>query len=64
MPDVWATFTDLDAATQERLADVLETRGADSQQQAVRRASFLEDSQHPHYFTATRVSVSAFVGGV
>lgn len=34
MPDVWATFTELDAATQERLADILETRGADSQQQA------------------------------
>jgi ubiquinone/menaquinone biosynthesis C-methylase UbiE len=46
MPDVWATFTELDAATQERLADVLETRGADSQQQAMRRA-FLVDIEFP-----------------
>jgi ubiquinone/menaquinone biosynthesis C-methylase UbiE len=46
MPDVWATFTGLDAATQERLADVLETRGADSQQQAMRRA-FLADIAFP-----------------
>ena len=28
MPDVWATFTELDTTMQERLADVLETRGA------------------------------------
>jgi ubiquinone/menaquinone biosynthesis C-methylase UbiE len=38
MPDVWATFADLDAAAQDRLAGVLETRGADAQQQAMRRA--------------------------
>jgi hypothetical protein len=40
MPDVWATVTNLDSATQQRLADVLETRGADPQQQAL-RTSFL-----------------------
>lgn len=33
MPDVWSMAGKLDAATQERLADVLETRGADAQQQ-------------------------------
>jgi hypothetical protein len=38
MPDVWATFGELDAITQQRLAEVLETRGADPQQQAVRQA--------------------------
>jgi ubiquinone/menaquinone biosynthesis C-methylase UbiE len=38
MTDVWATFTDLDATTQERLASVLETRGSDPRQQAIRRA--------------------------
>ena len=42
MPDVWSTVASLDGATQERLADVLETRGADAQQQAMRRA-FLAD---------------------
>jgi ubiquinone/menaquinone biosynthesis C-methylase UbiE len=40
--DVWANVSDLEAATQERLADVLETRGADAQQQAMRRA-FLDE---------------------
>jgi SAM-dependent methyltransferase len=38
MPDVWATYADLDATTQERLAGVLETRGADPKQQEMRRA--------------------------
>jgi SAM-dependent methyltransferase len=38
MPDVYATITELDAAMLARLADVLETRGADPQQQALRRA--------------------------
>jgi ubiquinone/menaquinone biosynthesis C-methylase UbiE len=38
MPDVWATVADLDATTQERLAGVLETRGADPKQQEMRRA--------------------------
>jgi ubiquinone/menaquinone biosynthesis C-methylase UbiE len=46
MRDVWSTFTELDAGTQERLADVLETRGADPQQQAMRRA-FLGDIPFP-----------------
>ncbi len=46
MPDVWATFTELDAAMQQRLADVLETRGADPRQQAMRRA-FLSDIPFP-----------------
>jgi ubiquinone/menaquinone biosynthesis C-methylase UbiE len=38
--DVWSAVGELDAATQERLADVLETRGADPRQQAM-RAAFL-----------------------
>lgn len=38
MPDVWATVADLDATTQERLAGVLETRGADPKQQEMRHA--------------------------
>jgi SAM-dependent methyltransferase len=37
MTDVWATVSELDAETRERLAEVLETRGADPQQQAMRR---------------------------
>lgn len=46
MPDVWSMVEELDAATRERLADVLETRGADPQQQAMRR-SFLADIAFP-----------------
>jgi SAM-dependent methyltransferase len=46
MPDVWATVADLDATTQERLAGVLETRGADPRQQEMRRA-FLADVGFP-----------------
>ena len=46
MPDVWTSVRDLDAAMQERLADVLEKRGADTQQQAMRRA-FLEQVPIP-----------------
>lgn len=46
MPDVWATVTELDGATQERLAGVLEARGADPQQQAMRQ-SFLSDIAFP-----------------
>jgi ubiquinone/menaquinone biosynthesis C-methylase UbiE len=46
MPDVWATVTDLDATMQKRLAGVLETRGADPQQQGMRRA-FLNDIEFP-----------------
>lgn len=37
MPDVYATVTELDPAMQERLVEVLETRGADPRQQAMRR---------------------------
>jgi hypothetical protein len=29
VPDVWATFAELESSVQERLAAVLETRGAD-----------------------------------
>jgi hypothetical protein len=32
MPDVWTTVPELDPSMQERLAGVLETRGADPQQ--------------------------------
>jgi ubiquinone/menaquinone biosynthesis C-methylase UbiE len=46
MPDVYANVTELEAAMQERLVDVLETRGADPQQQAMRRA-FLADIAFP-----------------
>ena len=46
MPDVWAAVTELDASMQQRLADVLETRGADQQQQAMRRG-FLEEIPFP-----------------
>jgi hypothetical protein len=38
MGDVWAKVSELGSVTQERLADVLETRGADAQQQAMRHA--------------------------
>jgi ubiquinone/menaquinone biosynthesis C-methylase UbiE len=44
--DVWASVGDLDLAIQERLADVLETRGADRQQQEMRRV-FLGDIDFP-----------------
>ena len=46
MPDVWTTVAQLESAAQDRLADVLETRGADPQQQAIRRA-FLADVPFP-----------------
>jgi ubiquinone/menaquinone biosynthesis C-methylase UbiE len=42
MPDVWTAVHDLDQATQERLADVLEKRGAEAQQRAMRHAFLLE----------------------
>ena len=42
MPDVYATAADLDAATIERLIGVLETRAADPQQRALRRAFLAE----------------------
>ena len=38
MADVWSAVRDLDEATQRRLAEVLEKRGADPQQQAMRQA--------------------------
>jgi ubiquinone/menaquinone biosynthesis C-methylase UbiE len=37
MPDVYSNIAALDSAMQDRLADVLETRGADPQQQELRR---------------------------
>jgi ubiquinone/menaquinone biosynthesis C-methylase UbiE len=46
MPDVWSMVRELDGATRDRLAEVLETRGADPQQQAMRR-SFLGDIAVP-----------------
>jgi ubiquinone/menaquinone biosynthesis C-methylase UbiE len=46
MTDVWATVSDLDERTQRRMADVLETRGADPQQRAMRRA-FLAEIEFP-----------------
>jgi SAM-dependent methyltransferase len=42
MPDVWSDVAALDTPTQQRLADVLETRGADPGQRAMREA-FLGD---------------------
>jgi ubiquinone/menaquinone biosynthesis C-methylase UbiE len=47
MPDVWTAVRELDEATQERLADVLEKRGADPQQRAMRGA-FLQEVPFPH----------------
>jgi SAM-dependent methyltransferase len=46
MPDVYSNIAGLDAAMQERLAGVLETRGADPQQQELRR-TFLGAIQFP-----------------
>jgi ubiquinone/menaquinone biosynthesis C-methylase UbiE len=43
---MWATFNELDAATCDRLAGVLETRGADAQQQRMRR-DFLDRVDFP-----------------
>lgn len=42
MKDIWSTVSELDDTTQERLAQVLETRAADPQQQAMRRAFLAE----------------------
>jgi SAM-dependent methyltransferase len=42
MPDVYATIADVDAATQERLADILELRAADPQQRDMAE-SYLSD---------------------
>jgi ubiquinone/menaquinone biosynthesis C-methylase UbiE len=38
MPDMWSAVAELEPSMQDRLATVLETRGADPQQQAMRRA--------------------------
>jgi ubiquinone/menaquinone biosynthesis C-methylase UbiE len=46
MPDVWATVAELDPTAQERMAAVLETRGADPRQQQMRR-TFLADVAFP-----------------
>lgn len=46
MPDVWAMVGEFDVTMQDRLADVLETRGADPQQQRMREA-FLTDVDLP-----------------
>ncbi|MGD9893113.1 MAG: methyltransferase domain-containing protein [Dehalococcoidia bacterium] len=46
MPDVYSTIKELDTTMQDRLAGVLETRGADPQQQAMRRV-FLADIAFP-----------------
>jgi ubiquinone/menaquinone biosynthesis C-methylase UbiE len=46
MPDVWSTVAELDATMQSRLADVLETRGADMQQRSM-RLLFLDDIPFP-----------------
>jgi len=46
MPDVWSVVSELDDTTQDRLAKVLETRAADPQQLAMRRA-FLADIPVP-----------------
>jgi SAM-dependent methyltransferase len=46
LPDVWADVAALDRGAQERLAGVLETRGADTEQQAMRR-SFLASVGFP-----------------
>jgi SAM-dependent methyltransferase len=43
MADVWAGVAELEPAAQERLAAVLETRGADARQQSLRRL-FLADA--------------------
>ena len=46
MADVWARVADLDEETQQSLAQVLETRGADAQQRSM-RAVFLGDIPFP-----------------
>jgi ubiquinone/menaquinone biosynthesis C-methylase UbiE len=46
MSDLWARVTELDPSMQSRLADVLETRGADVQQQRIREA-FLDAVTFP-----------------
>ena len=48
MPDIWSNVRDLDEATQGRLAVVLEARGEDRQQQAMRQAFLREVTLPPH----------------
>jgi ubiquinone/menaquinone biosynthesis C-methylase UbiE len=54
MPDVWATVAEQDEETQKRLAEVLETRGADPEQQELRNA-FLDDIAFPGVATVLEV---------
>ena len=42
MPDVWADVSALDSAMQDRLAGVLEDRGADAQQRVLRETFLAE----------------------
>lgn len=46
MPDVYATIADVDVATQERLAGILELRAADRQQRAM-LDSYLSEIRFP-----------------
>ena len=46
MPDVYATIANVDVETQERLADILELRAADSQMRAM-VDSYLSEVEHP-----------------
>jgi ubiquinone/menaquinone biosynthesis C-methylase UbiE len=46
MTDVWGMVAELDASAQRRMADVLETRGADPQQREMRQA-FLAEIDFP-----------------
>ncbi|HET8738343.1 MAG TPA: methyltransferase domain-containing protein [Acidimicrobiia bacterium] len=54
MPDVWSTVADLDPTMQRRLGDVLETRGADPQQRAMRMV-FLDSIPFPDGSTVLEV---------
>lgn len=47
MPDVYATIAEIEVAMQERLADILELRAADSQQRAMLE-SYLSEIEFPH----------------
>ena len=46
LPDVYATIADVDVETQERLADILELRAADSQMRAM-VDSYLSEVEYP-----------------
>jgi ubiquinone/menaquinone biosynthesis C-methylase UbiE len=52
--DVWSAVADLEPSQQERLAEVLETRGADPQQQEL-RAAFLDGVEIPQEARALEV---------